>query len=105
MKPKSPVTRPRREKVRTPKSQKFYYSMACMLMFYVKDDTNKQRHLNVLVESEGPNLHKTHLAQMQRTALSRLKTENDIDPDAVKDAVIVSMSPLGFMTNEEFEAT
>ena len=105
MKPTSPVTRPRKPKVRTAKEQKFYYSMACMLMFYTKDDVAKQRHINVLVEAEGPNLHKTHLAQMQRTALTRIKTENDVDPSDVKDAVIVSMSPLGHMTNTEFEAT
>lgn len=84
--------------------QKFFYYMACMLMFYTKDEKQCQRHINVLIEAEGIDLTQKHLAQMQRTALARIKTENNVDPEQVQDAVILNMSPLGHLSAEEFSA-
>jgi hypothetical protein len=84
------------------KGVKKVYHLATLKMVYLKEETVKERTINILMETETMDIGKRHLSQMQKAGMQRIKTENDVDPDMVKDAVILNISTMGYMTSEEF---
>ena len=91
--------------VKANKSVHPIYFMTAVLAVYERDEAMKQRHLNVLLEAATPNLTKAHLAQIQKSAMARLHAENNVDPNSVKDVVILNISLLGQMTEEAFHGS
>lgn len=89
------------EKQAAGESPKFFFSVAGLLT-YVKEELPKQRHLNILLELDAPQLTKASLNNVYRAALQRLKAENDVDAEHVKDFVILNVSLLGHMLPTEF---
>lgn len=79
------------------------YFMAAVLAIYMKDEQQRQRNMNVLLQLAAPVVNKDGLAQIQRSAVARLNTENGVAVTDVKDVVIQSISFLGVMTPEDFE--
>jgi hypothetical protein len=78
------------------------YFMAAVLAVYERDETTKQRHINVLLEADTLNLTKAHLAQVQKSSMARLHAENNVEPSNVKDVIILNISFLGQMTEQQF---
>lgn len=76
--------------------------IAAMLAFYTKDGEQKQRHINVLIESPTGNINKSDLQSLNQSAIARLVAENGIEASQVNDIVIMGISTLGVMTDEEF---
>jgi len=82
------------------------YFIATALCIYVKEDDGetaiKQRHLNVLLESDTAAITKSQLNTLHRSAMQRLNAENGVTPDQIKDIVIMNVSYLGQMLPEQF---
>lgn len=85
-------------------TRKPIFFMVAVMAIYQRDEDIRQRHMNVLLEAATPNLTKAHLSQVQKSAMARLHAENNVPPGDVKDVVILSISVLGQMTQEQFEA-
>jgi hypothetical protein len=83
--------------------QKIFFTVACLIT-YLREEAPKQRHLNILLELEDPNITSKVMQNVHRAALERLKKENDVPPEQVRDFVILGISLLGQMTPEEFHA-
>jgi hypothetical protein len=79
--------------------------MAAVVAFYERDKSVKERHMNVLLETPSANLTKDHLGQIQRSALTRLHAENNVDPKTVQDVVILNVCLLGVMPAHVFHGT
>lgn len=83
-----------------------FFFMAAALCIYgkVENDveTIRQRHINVLLEADTPQLRKADLNTMHRSAMQRLNAENGVTPDQIKDIVILNISLLGAMPPELF---
>jgi len=82
----------------------FYY-MAAALAIYERDEQIKQRHLNVLLESEVPQITRNTLQVLNRQVLDRLNQENEVTPDMVKDVVFLNINMLGRMSPEDFHGS
>jgi hypothetical protein len=76
--------------------------MATALAIYDRDGANKQRHVNVLIETANPNLTKADLGQITSAVLARVKAENDVLPKDIKDVVILNIVLLGVMPADVF---
>ena len=84
-------------------TQKVAFFMGTVLAIYVDAEENqKQRHINVLVESESVSISRKDLDTLSKGAMSRLEAENSISPNQIKDIVFLGIAPLGLMTKEEF---
>lgn len=83
---------------KTNEEEKHCFFLVSALAIYTNEaEELKQRHLNVLLETETPNLPKASIDSMQRSVMQRLKAENDIDPHQFKDIVILNVNLLGVM--------
>ena len=80
---------------------KIFFTIAGLIT-YERDEKIKQRHLNVLLEQDSPNMTQATLKNVYKAALDRVQKENQVSPDMVKDFVILGVSLLGQMTREEF---
>jgi len=100
VKSKGPMT-PKLAPVPTEGAKKVYH-LATLKMVYLKDEAVRERTINILMETPTLDIGKRHLSQMQKAGMQRIKAENDVDPDMVKDAVILNISTMGYMTPEEF---
>lgn len=83
------------------KPQSCFFIVAA-LAIYEKDGAPKQRTLNVLAETQHINITKKGLADIQQTVMQRLSAENAVQPDQIKDIVIMGISLLGVMSSEVF---
>lgn len=88
-----------------PKETMTHFMMAAVQAIYIKEDQQRQRHMNVLIDSPDGVITRSHLKQLQEAAMTRLKAENDVEPGQVKDVVIMSISNLGFMAPSVFHGT
>lgn len=78
------------------------YHLVTLKMVYLKEDIIRERTVNVLMETPTLDLAKRHLLEIQKAGMQRIKAENNVDPDMVKDAVILNISTMGYMTAAEF---
>jgi hypothetical protein len=76
--------------------------IATILAYYLKDGDQKQRHINVLIDSPTGNITKSDLQALNQSAITRLVAENGIQATEVMDLVVTNISTLGMMTDEEF---
>lgn len=83
-------------------SKAYVYFMAAVRVIYMRDEALKERDLNVLLEMPSMDILKKDLATIQQAAMERLKMENDVTPDMVKDAVILNVMPLAHATPAVF---
>lgn len=81
----------------------FFFSVAG-LAIYMREEAQKQRHMNILLELPQPQINKAVLNNVYHSALERLKAELDVDAEAVKDFVIMNISLLGHMAPEDFHS-
>lgn len=79
-----------------------YFHLISALVMYERDGLPKQRHLNVLAETDVPELNKADLGAIQRTVMQRINLENNVSPEMIQDVVMLNISMLGRMTSEEF---
>lgn len=82
------------------KTKKAFHLCAVQLVF-TRDDAAEVRHMNLVIETDG-SVTRDHLNQIHKSAVERLCDETGITPAAVKDVVILNISPLGMMTKEFF---
>lgn len=99
-KPSAKVT----PKLVTPELPSLFF-MVALLATYKRSDVIKQRHMNVMLELDDPNITKRQLTQVHQSTMTRLKAENDVTPDQVVDIVFLSINLLGQMTRAEFYDT
>lgn len=72
------------------------------LAIYERDGVQKQRHLNIHAANENAFLNRASLSAINVAIVDRLTRENAVDPSQIKDVVILNISYLGVMTDEEF---
>lgn len=82
--------------------KKHYFFMASCLVIYIKDDAQKQRHINILMQSTSLNIAKADLNSLNQNAIGRIVQESDVAPKDVKDVVFLNIACLGHMTEDEF---
>ncbi len=78
------------------------YHMSALLVIYNKDDAQRQRHMNIIFETETMNVTQAHLAKVQQAAMARISAENGVEIENILDMIFLSTSILGAMTAEEF---
>ena len=74
------------------------------LAIYEREGVQKQRHLNIHASNEHAFLNRASLSAINIAVVDRLVRENAIDPNQIKDVVLLNISYLGSMTDEEFAA-
>ena len=79
-----------------------FFHIATMLSIYERDGKLAQRHVNLLMETDDGNVTKEHLQNLNASAIQRLRAENDVQHEQVKDLIVLSITLLGWMTQEEF---
>lgn len=85
----------------TPNPMRHFY-MCTLMVLFVKEEQQKQRHMNILLEMESPNITRKDLTSISQNAMARLNTESGIAPDQVKDVIVLAANHLGYMTPAEF---
>lgn len=81
------------------------FFMAAVLAIYEKEGAQKQRHLNVLIETDMVDITKEALGGIQRGAMQRMAAENAVTPEQIKDIVILGITFLGRMDPEVFHGS
>lgn len=84
------------------KTKKVFYIAALQLVFVRDGDAPEVRHTNVIIETADGCVTREHLTTIQKTGIGRVCSEMGIEPDAVKDLVILNISSLGLMTPKHF---
>ena len=84
--------------------QKFFY-ISAIVVYYKSETGVAQRHMNVLMEEKNGNITQGHLAHLQTVAVERVKVENNVVFENILDIVILNITMLGLMTDEEFNPT
>ncbi len=79
-----------------------FFFMNTVLVVYEKDETPRQRTMNILLEVSEPSITKSGLGEIQKNAMQRIHEENGVDSDMLRDVVITNTCLLGHMTQEEF---
>ena len=97
---KSKQTKPTGTK--TKEEPRSFFFMASCLVIYIREEQQRQRYINLLMQTASLNLTKADLAEMNKLAISRVSVENDVAPSDVKDVVFQNVACLGHMTEEEF---
>jgi hypothetical protein len=87
--------------MKTPKKLHHFFVCA-VLTIYIKEGIQKQRHINILLETSGPNLTRKDLGSISQNSMARLHSENAVPPEDIKDVVILSITPLGKMSPDAF---
>lgn len=88
----------------TPSSaKKFYYFMPCCTVVYEREGSVKQRMMNVVVQLTEKEFSYPAINQARAGCIQRVQMEMDVKPEEVKDFMIHSINPLGFMSQPEFE--
>lgn len=76
--------------------------LATALVGYVREDANKQRHLNQIVAVEERRIDLRTLEAAKQELIQRVITETGISLDDIKDFIYLNFSYLGHMTEREF---
>lgn len=84
--------------------QKLSHFLVAALAIYERDGVHKQRHLNIHAETEEPFINRAALSNINLAIVNRIAYENGVEQGQVKDVVILGISFLGVMTEDEFNA-
>lgn len=88
----------------TPNSaKKFHYFMPSCTVIYERDGQTKQRTMNVVVQVSDKEFNYPALNQARMGCLQRVNMENNVKQEDVKDFILNSINPMGFMSQDEFE--
>ena len=80
-----------------------HFSMVAALAIYENNEGQvKQRHVNVMLETEHPAILRRDLDQVNHGVISRVVAENGINPEKFMDIVILSVNRLAICTRQEF---
>lgn len=105
MSAKTPTTTPPVEPVGEKPPMIHFMCAARVIFTGTEEGSTRQRDMNVMTVLADTVITKDVLAGVQQAAMQRLGKENGVPPNMVKDVVILSMFPLGFMTEEQFAGT
>lgn len=83
--------------------RRFDYFMFALEITYLKGGEPKQRRMNTIAKLPKPTITYNDINQMRLATLARLREENAVEADAVKDFVILGSIHLGRMTEAEFQ--
>ena len=83
------------------KERSFYHCVTVLAMYH-KEEKDRQRHLNVMVQTPAKKITQQTLQQVNRATMERVEKENGVTPDMMRDIVIMNISCLGGMTHQEF---
>lgn len=86
----------------TKELEKSFFHLVAALVIYKKDDSQKQRHMNIMLETQVPHVLGTDLNQVNLGAVQRITAENDVDSDDVLDIVILNVSLLAHTDRNSF---
>ena len=82
----------------------FFFYMVSATVLYKRENSLKQRQINIRLELDNPNITFAVLTQTNRAIVGRIMQEFNIPIDDIKDIIINSISMLGAMTKEQFYA-
>ena len=82
----------------------FFFFMVSATVLYKRENSLKQRQINIRLELDNPNITLAVLAQINRAIIGRIMQEFNIPVEDVKDIIINNISILGAMTKEQFYA-
>lgn len=86
-----------------------YYILSAMIIFVMEGDEsgNPRSHmLNTMIKSPDPHINLERLGRAQQAVQLRMAEilGEDAPKSTVVDVVIMSISPLGYMSDKEFNA-
>ncbi len=79
-----------------------HYFMVTALLTYTREDAQKQRHMNSLLQLPAKKITSTALNNVNRALLQRLWDESQVPVENVLDVAMLGISYLGHMTEQEF---
>lgn len=80
-----------------------FYIAACLVTFVRDEDEGpKQKHMNVLMQTDSANVTKHDLNMLNRMVMQRMNIEAGVTPDQIKDCIFLNITMLGIMTEQEF---
>lgn len=79
-----------------------FFHLVAALAIYTKDGAAKQRHVNIMLETASPHVVRKDLDQVNQGVLSRVNTENDVQPEDLKDIVILNICRLAVTDRDTF---
>lgn len=79
-----------------------HYFMVTALLTYTREDAQKQRHMNSLLQLPTKKVTSTVLNNINRALLQRLWDESQVPVENVLDVAMLGISYLGHMTEQEF---
>lgn len=96
---------PEPEMVEESPDQTWFYYIANIKIYYLRDKRLKERNVNILITLAHPRVNYQAIRSAQQSAMGRIRQENKVEVKDMKDAVIESVSFLGEMTTAQWEAT
>lgn len=79
-----------------------FFNLVAAMAVFTKDGEAKTRFVNIMLETDSPNIRRPDLDQANHGILSRLVTENGIEADDLQDIVILGITRLGHMPQPTF---
>ncbi|AVO23142.1 hypothetical protein RIVERRIDER_61 [Xanthomonas phage RiverRider] len=88
--------------------KKYFYVLCAQVAWRTSEESEalSVMPVNVVASFPSPIIRKFNLAQMNAQAINNLSQMigERVNPDLVANVTIMSISPLGFMTEDEFHA-
>ena len=85
-----------------PEDQHVYY-IATVKVVFMRKDKPRERTVNVLLDLVVPYISQATLNDVNRAAVGRVMSENEVPGDQIREVVIMNISLLGLMTPSTFK--
>ncbi len=84
-------------------SPSYFHLVAAIAIYQTgKDEGPKQRHVNVMLETSSPNIMRSDLDQVNQGVMTRLNVENNVQPEEMRDIVLLNISRLAIASSKDF---
>ncbi len=85
--------------------KKKYFFLACIQISYEKEEKLRQRTINLVLSQEDTSIVEADLQSLQKAAQQRIHQENNVEPSAVKDVVVLNIVLLAHSSESKFHAS
>ena len=79
-----------------------YYFIATVKIIFIREGRPRERTVNVLMDLLVPFITQNTLNDMNRIAAGKVVREGNVDENDIKEAITMSISPLGHMPPSTF---
>lgn len=79
-----------------------YHALVTLLVFFKKDEAVNQRHFNATLATAGTTIRRVDIDALIQNIIKRAADTMKIQADDVVDVIILNISPIGHMTQNEF---